>query len=132
MPLNMQLQLQGTEALQATLRSAGPLAGEAMKAGLYEAAESIMTEAKSRTPVDTGTLVNSGAVLPPVVEGTHFEVTMGFGGAASDYALIQHENLEYHHNVGQAKYLEGPVVESLGKISQFLNQRLHAALARMH
>jgi hypothetical protein len=30
---------------------------------------------------------------------------LGAGGAASEYALVQHENLEFRHTVGEAKYL---------------------------
>lgn len=29
-------------------------------------------------------------------------------GYATNYALIQHENMMFHHNIGQAKYLEQP------------------------
>lgn len=29
-------------------------------------------------------------------------------GYSAPYAVYQHENLEYHHEVGQAKYLEEP------------------------
>lgn len=34
----------------------------------------------------------------------------GPGSGAEEYAAIQHENLMYHHYVGQAKYIEIPVV----------------------
>jgi hypothetical protein len=37
---------------------------------------------------------------------------MSFGGAAEDYAVVQHERLDYFHTTGQAKYLESVLNES--------------------
>jgi hypothetical protein len=66
----------------------------------------IMTESKRDTPVDTGTLRGSGHVQPPKVGLQTLSVTMGFGGAASAYAIIQHERTDLRHQSGTAKFLE--------------------------
>lgn len=42
-------------------------------------------------------------------------VTVGY---SASYALIQHENLDYYHEVGQAKYLEQPAREMQGELAQ--------------
>lgn len=79
------------------------------KAGIdaaYEEAEKIMTEAKLRTPVDTGALRSSGLVSVDRRTTARFDVLMTFGGAASAYAVPVHENLHASHPVGQAKFLE--------------------------
>jgi len=80
---------------------------------LFLEANRIMGESKAIVPVDTGTLKKSGTVFPPDTKGTTVEVTMGYGGAASAYAVIQHERLDFHHpGQGQAKYLEQPVMDA--------------------
>jgi hypothetical protein len=84
---------------------------------IYQEAQIEMTEAKRRTPVDTGKLRASGQVAKPVREGNRISVTLSFGGAAIDYAIYVHENLEANHDSppfggGQAKFLESVLNES--------------------
>lgn len=69
------------------------------------------TESQRRTPVLTGALRASHLVS---VEATRRDVTgrISVGGVAAPYALYVHENLEAHHNVGQAKFLESTLAES--------------------
>jgi hypothetical protein len=55
-------------------------------------AELIMTKAKKLTPVDSGTLRASGHVKKPVITRKTAKVLLGFGGAASAYALAVHEH----------------------------------------
>jgi HK97 gp10 family phage protein len=71
-----------------------------------------MTEMKKRTPVATGTLRDSGIVDPPTWNGDTVTVTLGFGGAAEQYAIYVHEDLEAFHPVGQAKFVESVLNES--------------------
>ena len=96
-----------------------------IKAGvmaLREFAETEMTEAKRRTPVDNGILRDSGHVKTL----DDFTLQLGFGGPAGSgnldrvtnkkdvgYALVVHEDLEALHTVGQAKYLESTLLESI-------------------
>ena len=86
----------------------GKGAAKDLARGLSVEAERIMTAAKKLTPVDQGTLRSSGHVQTPVVRRKTATVTLGFGGAASDYALVQHERTDFTHTVGQAKFLEQP------------------------
>ena len=67
-----------------------------------------MAEAKRLCPVDTGTLRSTGHVQKPVIKRGSIEVTLGFGGPAAPMLFV-HENLNVHHTVGQAKYLEKPL-----------------------
>lgn len=117
----------GIDKLDKVLRdSAADAAGELGKA-LYVEGERIMTLSKrDYVPVDMGVLRGSGQVEQPHVRGTHAEVVLGYGGAASDYALVQHERLDFAHTVGGAKYLELPV----NMAAQGLGERLarHAEL----
>jgi hypothetical protein len=73
--------------------------------------ETIMTRSqRDYVPVDLGTLRASGTVEGPEVAGTKLTVTLGYGGAASAYALVQHEAMHFNHpRGGGPKYLERPV-----------------------
>lgn len=74
--------------------------------GLYRFGEAIMTDAKERTPVDTGALRNSGHVMQPEMVGRTIVVRLRFGGPAAPYAPLVHEDLTMPHRVGTAKFLE--------------------------
>jgi hypothetical protein len=77
-----------------------------MERALYEfALGRVMPLAKERTPVEFGTLRDSGLVDPPTSGFGYVKVELGFGGAASAYAIYVHEDLDAHHDVGQAKFL---------------------------
>jgi hypothetical protein len=92
--------------------------------GMFIEAQIEMTEAKRRCPVSPlpapsgvvpGTLRASGTVHEPEFKGKEISVTLSFGGpgsGAEDYAVVQHENLEFIHTTGQAKWLESTLDES--------------------
>lgn len=83
-------------------------------------AEGVMTRAKSEfVPVDLGALRSSGHVGDPERsgDGRDVEIMLSFGGPAAPYALVQHENLDYVHRVGEAKYLEKPLMEAVGTLA---------------
>ena len=126
-----------------SLRSRVPREVElGLKAGLVEAAETTMTKAKRRTPVDTGALRSSGHVQPPKREGTELHVLFGFGGPAGagnlgetndepvGYAVYVHEDLTARHKVGQAKYLESAVNDMRAKYPDIIRRALARRLRR--
>lgn len=83
-----------------------------LKMALYQEAQLIMAKSLRLVPVDTSALKQSGGIQPPVTRGDHISVQMGYGGAASAYALKQHEDLSLQHKAGkQAKFLETPARE---------------------
>ena len=81
------------------------------QAAVYQGASIIMTEAKKRAPLDLGTLRNSGYVTLPRRDGDGVFVEAGFGGAAKAYAVRQHEESSYRHEVGEAFYLQNAIDE---------------------
>lgn len=106
--------IKGTDAVLKALRLLGANAPKAMGAALYQEGNDILRAAKAITPVDTGVLKGSGFVNLPVHSGSAVSVTLGFGGAASAYAEVQHEELSYYHTPPtQAKYLEQPFHEAV-------------------
>lgn len=96
-------------------RTAVPALGREMYREMTEVGEASLP----LVPVDTGSLRASEYVSEPVVKDGHITCEVGYGGVAtkinpktgeptSAYALIVHENLQAHHDVGSAKYLQIP------------------------
>jgi hypothetical protein len=106
------IRITGLDKLQARLKAAPREATTTLAGPLRLEAELIMTKSKRLTPVDVGTLRASGVVQSPDISRTKVTVEMGYGGAASAYALVQHERTDFTHTVGQAKFLEQPVKEA--------------------
>ena len=105
------MKLTGTTTVEAGIQQGLAAIVKAVAGSVMDEAEAIMATSKEHyCPVDTGILRASGIVLPPVITGQHVDVTMGYGGNASSYALEVHENLSVQHPVGQAKYLEVPIL----------------------
>ena len=87
--------------------------------GLESLGNEIKTLSQERCPVDSGTLRGSAQV---VKEGD--KIIVGYGGAAASYSIDQHENMAYHHPVGQAKFLESAFDELSGKISDYVRRAI--------
>lgn len=110
--------------LQDVKRELARVSKRAVKAGtvgLYAVAVEIIKDAKTRAPVDTGALKESGYATMPNPNNRTIE--LGFGGLAQNYAIIQHENDEYYHKIGEAFYL-------LHSIEYILSFRGTATFAR--
>lgn len=105
--------------------------------GLYQSAAVVMARSQEIVPIGgpptspydpaPGTLRASGVVLMPEWDGPVCTVTLGYGGAAEDYAERQHEDLTFQHKDGQqAKYLEQPLDEDahnvLGRIADAIQE----------
>jgi hypothetical protein len=84
-----------------------------------------LREAQERCPVDVSAdaehpgALKSSAKLTVYSEGGKVKAVLSFGGTNEmwpdvivTYEVIVHEDLEAHHEVGQAKYLESTLNES--------------------
>jgi hypothetical protein len=104
---------------------------QAMPQVLNEEAQLIFRDSQRLVPVKTGVLRASGQIIPPRKKGNNFEVVIGYGGAASSYALEQHENLLYRHQEGKsAKYLEVPAQQRAAKMPDAIRNRLRRIIGR--
>lgn len=110
---------------------------------IYQEGQIEMTEAKRRCPVSPtaeqaramgrstkgvipGTLRASGTVHEPERKGKNVSVTLSFGaGPSHDYAVPQHEHIEFYHTTGQAKYLESVLNESRASMAGRIAARVH-------
>lgn len=98
--------IEGEDELMAKLKAMWPKFSNAAVKGCMDWADDVMNEAKRITPVDTGALRASG--YTQTMSGPEgVEIGIGF---SANYALYVHENLEAHHDVGQAKFLETPML----------------------
>lgn len=126
----MRVEIEGVEQLRATLRRAEGRAVPLLSAALYAEAENIMSASREQVPVDTGALRASGTVQLPSAGPTGVEVEFGYGGAASEYAVIQHERMDYRHTVGKPKFLEGPTLEAAFGMASRLAARIGGLFSR--
>jgi hypothetical protein len=101
--------MRGVGAVRDRLRLVAQQFPDRVGRALKIEAEIEMTESKRRCPVDTGRLRASGHVADPERHGRNISVELSYG---TDYAVYVHENLEAHHPVGQAKFLESVLNES--------------------
>lgn len=90
-----------------------------------EFGEQVIGDAQQLTPVDTGALQASGTTEPAELDGHVVKKEIGFN---TDYAAAVHENLNAHHDVGQAKYLETAMKEDQKKFNPFMEKRIKAAM----
>lgn len=87
----------------------GARAGHTLAQALYREAALIFEESQDEVPLDTGNLRASGKLGLPQVQGNELVVEITYGGAAADYALMVHEDMERTYRNGKkSKYLEDP------------------------
>jgi len=128
--------IKGMEELSRRLSLLAEALPEAVGNALRAEAEIEMTEAKRRTPVDTGALRASGNVQGPIQDGNDQMVILGFGGPAGTgnqgetnlmdvgYAVYVHEDEEKFHPVGEAKFLENTLLKSAPHLADRVANRL--------
>jgi hypothetical protein len=108
---------------------------------LFDEAENIMAASKRIVPVDFGALRSSGHVEKPEIRGMDVSVTMGYGGAAADYAIPVHEipppprkssggRSARHRPPTQWKYLEQPFKAARRGLTERLGRKVKAELRR--
>ncbi len=142
--------LTGMEPLQAKLAQLGVAMPTVAAGALYREAERIMTRSKNEfVPAHHDVLKTSGQVQLPVIAGSVVTVVMGYGGAASAYALAVHEHLSEHsppswvaaeaaghpvqfHPSGRGpKYLERPLNEARSGMDARLGADIAKEVARL-
>ena len=115
----LKLELKGMAEVRATLKKIAEEAPEKCRKALRRRGELIMSDSKKNyVPVDTGALKNTGHVITS--PAPKIQVILSYGGPATPYAIVQHERTNYHHKVGQAKYLERPVMAAVATLAQDL------------
>lgn len=127
------IELIGFEALERlTSAQKSEAIDRAVGKALGQEAQLMMKDSLRIVPVDTGTLRRSHRILPAYKEGRAWVIEMGYGGAASEYALDQHENPYYKHAEGKSwKYLEMPVAARIPNFERRMALRVREILKRV-
>jgi hypothetical protein len=107
MPQNVTVTWRGAEYSKASTENAA--------LGLSLAAEFLLGKVVPETPEDRGTLRTSEQAVHATADDLESAVT-----ADTPYAVRQHEELDYHHEVGRAKYLEGPFEENQDELMKII------------
>jgi hypothetical protein len=101
---------------------------KAGRRGTLSAAHRLLAMSLPLVPIDTGALRSSGQArrVQRGDDEAAAEVTY-----ATEYAIYQHEALDWHHDEGQAKFLEEPLrtgrVELLGIIVKEIRDAIRNA-----
>ena len=115
-----------TSQVEARLRAFERDVRKAALQGCEDAADELLTRASELVPLEEGTLLRSGKV---VTGDTGAAVGFGSGGAA-DYAIPQHERLDFRHDNGrQAKYLETPHRAMAGEIVTIIGKSVQRVVS---
>lgn len=93
-------------------------------AALNHAAELLRGDSVPLAPMDRGDLRGSAQVTPAT--DSSLTATVSYDTV---YAARQHEELDWRHDDGQAKYLEGPLLENESKYQQAIAARLGQGLS---
>ena len=93
---------------------------DAIPAATFKAMEHLRQVAVSKTPIETGDL-RASASVEPIPNGAKVYYP-------GPYARYQHYVLDLRHEVGQALYLEQPLVQETQKILEIVATELRAVL----
>lgn len=89
---------------------------QASEAAVQEAAEHLLEESNRTVPIEESTLLKSGEASS---EGLTAQVS--YGGAASAYAVVQHERTKFRHDAGRrSKWLQLTFQERASQVQQWL------------
>jgi ribosome modulation factor len=116
----------GAEGYTETMQRLAQKYPEAAGEGAYKFCEEVMSESHDECPYQTHTLQRSGLVNEPVVTPEEISCTMGYNEV---YAAAQHENLNYHHEHGKAKFLEDPLMRNFNQLPVDIQEKLDDAIA---
>jgi hypothetical protein len=96
---------------------------------LYKEGATIFEQSQDEVPVDKNPLRTSGQLGLPHLEGQTVVVEISYGGAAVDYAMAVHEDLEARHRDGKkAKYLEDPARRGIVGMDERILAKIRKAM----
>ena len=121
----------GIDELLARLSVIPQLATAGAMNGMLEIAQEVMDDSKDNyCPFQFGTLRSSGVVY---ASDDGKEVVLSYGGpgsGAEDYALEQHERMDFVHPIGGPKYLERPVMAWTNRIVERAGQSVRSTIEK--
>jgi hypothetical protein len=91
------------------------------KESVDEVTEIVFEQSQNLVPVKTGALKASGHIVQDP-EGNY--IMYGDDAGIIDYAVYVHENLTDFHPIGQAKYLETPMLQNAPLLREKIAKRM--------
>jgi hypothetical protein len=106
------LHIKGVKAAVKALEQQAKVRQQRLHAGLKKGGLFLQRESQKIVPVQYG-ILRASAFTRAEGEGKDFFVRVGY---TAQYAIFVHENLDSHHEVGQAKFLEAPAREKTSQL----------------
>lgn len=102
----------------------------------FEILDIIDKHTRPLVPLETGKLRQSvmrrnGMLIEGDYMSQEIEYSARNERTGFDYALIQHENFDYHHRVGQAMYLTDGIVASENEVYRLIERDVDSAMAQI-
>lgn len=90
--------------------------------GAQAGAEHVRDVSVRRAPIRTGRLRNSAHMTTDPETG---QAAVSFG---TDYAVYQHERMDYQHDDGEPKFLERSLASEQGAVARIMQAQIREAL----
>lgn len=114
-----EIKLEGFVELTKKLNKSISEISSVVEDALLDCGNDLQQKAQDLTPVDTGAL--RASAFTEAESGSNPSVIVGY---TEEYAIFVHENLEAHHPVGQAKFLEQPLKENADKYVKYVRDKV--------
>lgn len=124
----MTFRLTGTQAMAKAMEKAAKNGRNGAVRGLELAARHVLDVSNSQVPHEVGDLERDGAAS---VDSTTLKSAVSYGRNAetAEYAVPQHERMDYRHDPGRnAKYLENAFNSEAGVVSQIIAEQTRKGL----
>ncbi|MBC8587108.1 HK97-gp10 family putative phage morphogenesis protein [Paratissierella segnis] len=119
----MGIKLEGFVEFTNKLNKSISQVSDVVEDALLDCGNDLQQKSVDITPKDTGTL--RGSAFTEAENTSKPSVIVGFD---EEYAIFVHENLEAHHPVGQAKFLEQPLNENKDKYVKHIGDKVNDLL----
>lgn len=124
----MTFRLTGVQAMAKAMEKAAKNGRNGAVRGLELGARQVLDVSNSQVPHEAGDLERDGAAS---VDSTTLKSAVSYGRNAetADYAVPQHERMDYRHDPGRnAKYLENAFNSEAGVVSQIIAEQTRKGL----
>jgi len=120
---NLSIRIEGLKEFTKMMTKYPEISGRNIQDAIKKSIFEIEREAVPRTPKDTGRLQGGYRAK--------FKPLRGELVNPVEYAVIQHETLHFHHNVGEAKFLEKGAQAASSHIEKFFNDAISKTLKQI-
>lgn len=122
--MSIEFQMNGSKEMKDKARKLQESLRQGMLNGVDRWDIETMKLSASRTPVDTGDLLDSRYVEDAHFVGDEVRANMGY---TAPHALFVHEDLEAHHPNGQAKFQESAMNDRLDLLQPTIAEEIQKA-----